>query len=65
MTNKLCLYLSSTKEIVRKAPVLLPSISFTKIVFHRPHLHRLCLTSATVCDVKRVQSAKLFGIYAI
>jgi len=45
--DKLCLNLDKTKEII----------------FRRPHSSKLCITPPTLCDVERVSSAKLLGIY--
>jgi len=47
VANKLSLNLNKTKEIV----------------FHRPHPSKLCLPPPMLCDIERVQSAKLLGIY--
>jgi len=47
--DKLCLNLDKTKEII----------------FHGPHPSKLCVTPPTLCDVERVSSAKLLGIYFI
>ena len=45
--SKLCLNLDKTKEII----------------FRRPHPSKLRITPPTLCDVERVSSAKLLGIY--
>jgi len=45
--NKLCLNLDKTKEVI----------------FRGPHPSKLCITPPTICDVERVSSAKLLGIY--